>query len=53
MAAVHVFITNKSGGKVALTLDEDDSRIEYFRKLVKRDELDEVKVEKIPAKSSK
>jgi hypothetical protein len=46
MADVHVHVTNKTGGKVSLTLDEDDARIEYFKTLVKRDELEAVTVSK-------
>ena len=48
MADVHVHVTNKSGGKTSLLMDDeqDAERIEYLKKLVKRDELDEVKVTK-------
>lgn len=52
MANVHVTVTNKSGGKTSLTLDEEDERIEYFKRLVKRDELEDVKVSKPVAKKS-
>lgn len=50
MADVHVHVTNKTGGKVSLLLAEEDERIEYFRKLVKRDELEAVTVSKPTAK---
>lgn len=46
MADVHVHVTNKTGGKVSLTLDEEDPRIEYMKKLVRRDELEAVTVSK-------
>lgn len=49
MANVHVNVTNKTGGKVSLLLDEDDERIEYFKKLVRREELEAVTVSKPPA----
>lgn len=42
MADIVATIKNKSGQTVALTLDEADERVEYFKKLVKRDELDSV-----------
>lgn len=53
MTAVHVHVTNKTGGKVALTLDDelDAERIQYLKKLVKRDELEAVSVK--PAKAAK
>lgn len=44
MGNVHVQVTNKSGGVVTLRLDENDERVEYLKKLVKRDELEAVKV---------
>ena len=44
MGSVKVEVTNKSGQKVGLLLDEDDERVEYLKKLVKRDELEDVKV---------
>jgi acylphosphatase len=52
MGFVKAEVTNKSGGKVTLTLDEDDERIEYFKKLVKRDELEAVKFSKVAEKST-
>lgn len=56
MGYVKAEVTNKSGQKVGLLLDEDDERVEYLKKLVKRDELEDVKfsavAEKSPAKKS-
>ena len=46
MADVQVHVTNMTGGKVSLTLDENDERIEYFKKLVRREELEAVTVSK-------
>lgn len=48
MAEVNVHVTNKTGGKVSLRLDENDERIEYFKKLVRREELEAVSVTKLP-----
>lgn len=48
MAEVHVHVTNKTGGEVTLRLDESDERIEYFKKLVRREELEAVRVVKLP-----
>ena len=44
MGNVHVHVVNKTGGKVSLLLDENDERVEYFKKLVRRDELESVRV---------
>lgn len=57
MAAVTVTVKNKSGQTVVLTLDDesDRERIDYFRLLVKRDDLDSVDVapvRKAPARKS-
>lgn len=52
MADVHVKVTNKSGGVVTLLMDEEDERVAYLSKLVKRDELEAVSVSKPKAKAS-
>lgn len=52
MGNVHVHVTNKSGGELTLLLDENDERVEYLKKLVKRDELEAVKVSKVAEKSA-
>ncbi|WP_037355419.1 hypothetical protein [Amycolatopsis orientalis] len=48
MAAVHVTTENNEGQKVTFLLDDereaDQERIDYFRKLVRRDDLRDVKV---------
>lgn len=44
MGNVHVHVVNKTGGKVSLLLDENDERLDYFKKLVRRDELESVRV---------
>ena len=47
MTAVKVTVTNKSGHKVGLTLDDehDAERIEYLKKQVKADVFEDIKVE--------
>jgi hypothetical protein len=52
MTNVKVEVTNKSGGVTVLLLDEEDERIGYFNTLVKRDELESVKVLKLTEKRS-
>lgn len=52
MGYVKAEVTNKSGQKVGLLLDEDDERVEYLKKLVKRDELEDVKFSKVAEKSA-
>lgn len=52
MADIHARVTNKTGGVVTLLLDEDDERVEYFKKLVRREELEAVRFSKAPAKKA-
>lgn len=52
MGYVKAEVTNKTGGTVTLTLDENDERVEYLKKLVKRDELEAVKVTPVAAKKA-
>jgi hypothetical protein len=51
MAEVHVTTENLSGQKVTFLLDDerDAEKIEYFQKLKRRDELNDVTVSKPPA----
>lgn len=49
MADVHVFVTNNSGQKSGLTLDEDHDLVEHLKKMAKRDELASVEVKAVPA----
>jgi hypothetical protein len=51
MAFVKVTVTNKSGHKVGLTLDDeqDAERIAYLKKQLKADVYDDVKVEPLKA----
>lgn len=52
MGYVKAEVTNKSGQKVGLLLDEEDERVEYLKKLVKCDELEDVKFSKVAEKSA-
>lgn len=54
MANMHVTVKNTSGQTVVFSMDEDDERIEHFRKLVRREELESVDVKpaKAPAKTA-
>lgn len=51
MAEVHVTTENLSGQKATFSLDDvrDADQIEYFQKLLRRDELNDVTVSKPPA----
>jgi hypothetical protein len=44
MALVAVEVVNNSAQTVRLSLDEDGDTLAYLRKLVKREDLDSVKV---------
>lgn len=56
MATVHVVVKNNSGNTVTLQFDDekDAERIEYLKKLVRREDLADVKVvgAKVPAKTA-
>jgi hypothetical protein len=44
MALVPVEVVNNSGQTVRLSLEEDSEQLEYLRKLVRREDLESVKV---------
>lgn len=48
MADVQVHIVNKSGQKVALTVDEDGDMLAHFKKMLKADEFESVSVKPVP-----
>jgi len=55
MAYVHVVVKNNSGNTVTLGLDDvsDAERIEYLKKLAKREDLESVNVKPAPKSASK
>jgi hypothetical protein len=54
MAYVHVSVKNNTGNTVVLLLDDerDAEKIEYFRKLVRREDLDSVKVRPVESETA-
>ena len=52
MANVQVHVTNNSGKKVGLTLDEDSDLLTHLQKMQRREELAKVEVKKPAARSA-